>query len=194
MGFSPTLSPLTPPPNVVERRTISQYFTIYCAYRPKYTPRYRFWKRWGKVGDFFHPPRVCLHLRHKSRHSIIDFKAKRPYSLTLGVKGGESGRPTKGSAGGRGLLETPAPLFGFQGSVLGHSCTHCFMPLNTIRFADLAETAPRASLAKPNHPTDNTKPASSIALFSFLYVNRRRARQPRAASKPPQRPKNKKLA
>ena len=85
------------------------------------------------------------------------------------------GDPLRALRDGRGLLETPAPLFGSQGSVLGHSCTHCFMPLNTIRFADLAETAPRASLAKPNHPTDNTKPASPIALFSFLYVNRRRA-------------------
>lgn len=147
------------------------------------------------MGDFFHPPRVCLHLRHKSCHSIIDFKAKRPYSLTLGVKGGEKvGDPPRALWDGRGLLETPAPLFGSQGSVLGHSCAHCFMPLNTIRFADLAKTASRASLAKPNYPTDNTKPASPIALFSFLYVNRRRARQPRAASRPPQRPKNKKLA
>ena len=99
------------------------------------------------------------------------------------------GDPLRALRDGRGLLETPAPLFGSQGSVLGHSCTHCFMPLNTIRFADLAETAPRASLAKPNHPTDNTKPASSIALFSFLYVNRRRTRQSRAASRPPQRQK-----
>lgn len=99
------------------------------------------------------------------------------------------GDPLRALRDGRGLLETPAPLFGSQGSVLGHSCTHCFMPLNTIRFADLAETAPRASLAKPNHPTDNTKPASSIALFSFLYVNQRRTRQSRAASRPPQRQK-----
>ncbi|OKY80198.1 MAG: hypothetical protein BHV62_07200 [Eggerthella sp. 51_9] len=104
------------------------------------------------------------------------------------------GDPLRALWDGRGLLETPAPLFGSQGSVLGHSCAHCFMPLNTIRFADLAETASRASLAKPNHPTDNTKPASPIALPPFLYVNRGGARQSRAASRPPQRPKNKKLA
>ena len=108
--------------------------------------------------------------------------------------GEKVGDPLRALRDGRGLLETPAPLFGSQGSVLGHSCTHCFMPLNTIRFADLAETAPRASLAKPNHPTDNTKPASSIALFSFLYVNRRRTRQSRAASRPPQRQKSCKSA
>lgn len=64
------------------------------------------------------------------------------------------GDPLRALRDGRGLLETPAPLFGSQGSVLGQSCTHCFMPLSTIRFADLAETASRASLAKPNHPTD----------------------------------------
>lgn len=101
------------------------------------------------------------------------------------------GDPLRALWDGRGLLETPAPLFGSQGSVLGHSCAHCFMPLNTIRFADLAETASRASLAKPNHPTDNTKPASPIALPPFLYVNRGGARQSRAASRPPQRPKTK---
>ena len=83
----------------------------------------------GKVGDFFHPPRVCLHLRHKSRHSIIDFKAKRPYSLTLGVKGGESGRPTKGSAGRQGsardarsAVRVPRQRFG----ALMHSLLHAF--------------------------------------------------------------------
>jgi hypothetical protein len=104
------------------------------------------------------------------------------------------GDPLRALRDGRGLLETPAPLFGSQGSVLGHSCAHCFMPLNTIRFADLAETASRASLAKPNHPTDNTKPASPIALFSFLYVNRRRARQPAPLRGHPRGQKTKKLA
>lgn len=81
------------------------------------------------MGDFFHPPRVCLHLRHKSRHSIIDFKAKRPYSLTLGVKGGESGRPTKGSAGRQGsardarsAVRVPRQRFG----ALMHSLLHAF--------------------------------------------------------------------
>ena len=47
------------------------------------------------MGDFFHPPCVRLHLRHKSQHRTVDFGQKQPHSLVLGAKGGESGKLAK---------------------------------------------------------------------------------------------------
>lgn len=82
--------------------------------------------RWGIFS--IHPVFVYIFAINRAIQSSIS-KAKRPYSLTLGVKGGESGRPTKGSAGRQGsardarsAVRVPRQRFG----ALMHSLLHAF--------------------------------------------------------------------
>lgn len=62
------------------------------------------------MGDFFYPPCVRLHLRHKSQHQTVDLGQKQPHSLALGQKGEKVGNSPKGPWDGRYLFVAFFPM------------------------------------------------------------------------------------